>query len=234
MFGHVTTHPNQPTVESLQSRFILTMSHWSSGLPVCFPSQGTWVEIPWGYLCVTEILLLVLSHFIGDPDVIDHCGLVWGRPRPEPSLGPCTNNVIIPLDLTQLFCPGFTLAAGLPSGFKAHGVGCWGGALWRVCNLISFSTCLTGPVDYLFASGHKEPGFKSPGGYLYERGILLLVLSCYTTVKKNMCFVPWILRENDCVSVLYFFSTTEIFQLTFHQTFLGYSDLTDIPSLQCM
>jgi hypothetical protein len=30
-------------VESLQSHFILTMSHWSSGLPVCFPSQGTWV-----------------------------------------------------------------------------------------------------------------------------------------------------------------------------------------------
>jgi hypothetical protein len=28
----------QTTVESLQSHFILTMSHWSSGLPVCFPS----------------------------------------------------------------------------------------------------------------------------------------------------------------------------------------------------
>jgi hypothetical protein len=25
-------------VESLQSHLILTMSHWSSGLPVCFPS----------------------------------------------------------------------------------------------------------------------------------------------------------------------------------------------------
>jgi hypothetical protein len=25
-------------VQSLQSHFILTMSHWSSGLPVCFPS----------------------------------------------------------------------------------------------------------------------------------------------------------------------------------------------------
>ncbi len=33
-------------VESLQSHFILTMSHWSSGLPVCFPSQGTRVQIP--------------------------------------------------------------------------------------------------------------------------------------------------------------------------------------------
>ncbi len=29
------------TVESLQSHFILTMFHWSCGLPVCFSSQGT-------------------------------------------------------------------------------------------------------------------------------------------------------------------------------------------------
>ncbi len=35
-------------VESLQSHLILTMSHWSSGLPVCFPSQGTQVQIPRG------------------------------------------------------------------------------------------------------------------------------------------------------------------------------------------
>jgi hypothetical protein len=37
-------------VQSLQSHFILTMSHWSTGLPVCFPSQGTGVRIPWGVL----------------------------------------------------------------------------------------------------------------------------------------------------------------------------------------
>ncbi len=43
--------------------------------------------------------------------------------------------------------------------------------LWRACNLTSFSPCLTGPVDYLFASRHKEPRFKSPGGYLCETGI---------------------------------------------------------------
>ncbi len=80
-----------------------------------------------GYLCETGILLLALSHYIGDPDVIDHhCGLVWGGPRPELSLGPHTDNVIIPLDLTQLSCPSFTLAALLPSGFTKDGVGCWG------------------------------------------------------------------------------------------------------------
>ncbi len=35
-------------VECLQSHFICTMSHWSSGLTLCFPSQGTWVLIPGG------------------------------------------------------------------------------------------------------------------------------------------------------------------------------------------
>jgi hypothetical protein len=64
-------------VESLQSHFILTMSHWSSGLPVCFPSQGTQVQIPWGDLCETGIHLLAMSCYISDPDVIGHfCGLV--------------------------------------------------------------------------------------------------------------------------------------------------------------
>jgi hypothetical protein len=51
--------------------------------------------------------------------------------------------------------------------------------LWRACNLTSFSPCLTGPVDYLFASCHKGPRFKSPGGYLCETGILLLAMSRY-------------------------------------------------------
>jgi hypothetical protein len=63
---------NGSIVESLQSHFILTMSHWSSGLTLCFPLQETWVQIPWGDLCETGILLLALSRYIGDPDVIDH------------------------------------------------------------------------------------------------------------------------------------------------------------------
>jgi hypothetical protein len=42
-------------VECLQSHFILTMSHWSSGLPVCVLSQGTRVQNPRGYLCETGI-----------------------------------------------------------------------------------------------------------------------------------------------------------------------------------
>ncbi len=43
-------------------------------------------------------------------------------------------------------------------------------ALWRACNLTLFSPCLTGPVDYLFASRHKGPGFKSPWGTCVKPG----------------------------------------------------------------
>ncbi len=76
-----------------------------------------------------------------------------------------------------------------PFWLHNHGVGCWGGgALWRACNLPSFSPCLTGPVDYLFASCHKGPGFKSPGGCLCETGILLIALSRYTT----LFFLSWL------------------------------------------
>ncbi len=70
--------------ESLQSLFILTMSHWSSGLPICFQSQGTGIQIPWGILTVCETrILLAVSHYIGDPDVIDN---FWGGLRPEPTV----------------------------------------------------------------------------------------------------------------------------------------------------
>jgi hypothetical protein len=127
--------------------------------------KGPRFKSPWGYLCETGILLLTLSHYIGDPDVIDCHGLIWGGLHPEPSLGPHTDDVIILLDLTQLFCPGFTLATGLPSGFTTTELAAGGGALRKACNLTSFSLCLTGPVDYLFASRHKGPRFKSPGGY---------------------------------------------------------------------
>ncbi len=66
-------------VESLQSHMILIMSHWSSGLPVFFPPQGSQVQIPWGDLCETGILLLALSRYIGDPDVIRSLALSPSR-----------------------------------------------------------------------------------------------------------------------------------------------------------
>ncbi len=151
-------------MESLQSHCIHTQFHWFSGPPFCFPSWGTRVQSPAGYLCETGIFLLALSRYIGDPDVIDHCGLVWGGLCPKPSLGCRANNVIIPLDLTQLFCPGFMLTAVPPSGFTTNRVSCWGGALWRACNLTAFITSSTGPVVHPFASGHEGPGFNPQGG----------------------------------------------------------------------
>ncbi len=60
-------------MESLESHFILIMSHWSSGLPVCFRSQGTRVQIPWGYLCETGILLLALSRYNNKITVNSYC-----------------------------------------------------------------------------------------------------------------------------------------------------------------
>ncbi len=52
------------------------------------------------------------------------------------------------------------------------------------CNLTSFSPCLTGPADYLFASRHKGIRFKSPGvtyvkpGFSYQR-CLATICSLY-------------------------------------------------------
>ncbi len=59
--------------------------------------------------------------------------------------------------------------------------------LWRACNLSSFSPCLTGPVDYLFASHHKGPGSKSPGGFVCETGIFLLAMFHYNSLVKKKC-----------------------------------------------
>ncbi len=51
------------SVESQQSHCIHTQFHWSSGPPICFLLWGTRVQSPGGYLCVTGILLLVLSRY---------------------------------------------------------------------------------------------------------------------------------------------------------------------------
>ncbi len=99
------------------------------------------------------------------------------RPLSRLSLGCHADNVIIPLDLKQLFCTSFTLAA--PSGFTTDIVGCWGGALWWACNLTAFTSCLAGPVDYLFSSHHE-----GPGGHLCETWILLLALSLQYKIPK--------------------------------------------------
>jgi hypothetical protein len=169
-------YPLSRTVESLQSHCIHTQFHWSSGPPVCFPLWGNQVQSPGVDLCETGILLLVLSRYIGDFDVIDHCGLVWGGLHPELSLGCCTDNVIFPLDITQLFCPSFTPAAGLLSGFTTDIVGCWAGVLWRACNLAAFTHSSTGPVVHRFASCHEGPRFNPQGYTNVKLGFSCLLL----------------------------------------------------------
>jgi hypothetical protein len=145
--------------------YTVSLVQWVNPLLTVMRDPGS---IPRGYFCGTRILLLALSCYIGDPDVIDHYGLVWGGLHPEPSLGRHADNVIIPLDLTRLFCPGFTLATGSPS--RSH-----------VESLKS---------HYSHTQSHWSSGstlcspswwtrVQSPGGYLCGTGIFLLVLSRY-------------------------------------------------------
>ncbi len=127
-------------------------------------------SIPRGYLSETRILLLALSRYIDGADMIDHCGLVWGWLCPKLSLGRRADNVINSRDLTQLFCPGFTLTVGHPSGFTTDIVGCWwGSALWS-CKLTAFSHSSTGPVVHPFASHHEGPRFNPQGGTYVKPG----------------------------------------------------------------
>ncbi len=58
---------------------LIAFIHISTG-PVVHPfashHEGPGFNPRGGYSCETGILLLALSSYIGDPDVIDHCGLV--------------------------------------------------------------------------------------------------------------------------------------------------------------
>ncbi len=150
-------------VESLQSHCIHTQFHWSSGPPVYFLSWGTGVHSSGGYLSETRILMLALSHYIGDPDMINHCGVVWGGLHPGPSLGYRADNVIIPIDLHSSSVPVSRSLQVLPFRFTTDIVGCWGGALWRACNLTAFIHSSTGPVVHPFTSRNEGPGFNPLG-----------------------------------------------------------------------
>jgi hypothetical protein len=59
------------------------------------------------------------------------------------------------------------------SRFHAWIVGCWGGALWRACNLTAFIHSSTGPVVHPFASCHEGPRFKPKGGTYVKPGFLV-------------------------------------------------------------
>ncbi len=135
-------------VESLQSHIILTMSHWSSGLPPCFPLQGTQVQISRGVLMWNwdSPVSVVLLHWWPRRD--------WSSLKPR--LRQASSQTVTRPSCQQCDNPTWSHTAFLSrfhaccrSIFQLHN---WlsrlmGGALWRACNLASFSPYLTGPVD---------------------------------------------------------------------------------------
>ncbi len=147
--------------------------------------EGPGFKTRGGYLCETRILLLALSRYIGDPDVIWSLALsplrCFTRLRAD--------NLWADL-ITQLFCPGFTLAAGPPSSFTTDRVGCWGKPCGEPAislhshhvSLVQWTTRLL-PVI-------REPGSKPRGGYLCETGNLLLALSRYNVIDIYQRWAP--------------------------------------------
>jgi hypothetical protein len=105
----------------------------------------------------------------------------WPRLRrassQKQSLGPRADNVIIPLDLTELSCPGFMLSAGLPSGFTttesaAGGEPCGEPAISlrsHHVSLVQWTTCLL-PVT-------RDPGSNPLGGLMWNRDSPVSVVS---------------------------------------------------------
>ncbi len=163
--------------------YTVPLVQWSTRLLPIMRDPGS---IPRGVFMWNWDTLLALSRYIGDSDVIDHCGLVWGELCPEPLQGRCANNVITPLDLTQLFCHNSTLAAGPSSGFTTNIVGCWG----EPCGEPAISLHSYTNTQFHWSSSPPVcfPSWgirvQSPGGYLCETGILLLAVSA--TVRAGI------------------------------------------------
>ncbi len=169
--------------------------------PVDYPfascHEGLGFKPQGGYLCEIRILLLALSRYIGDPDMIRslvslpfsgcftklRADNVKSQRLCRPSVGASLGFALTMCKLTWFHTALLSrFHTCCRSSFRLHN---WrsrllGGTLWRACNLTTFTPYLTGPVDYAFGSHHEGPGFKSRGGYLCETGILLLALSRYT------------------------------------------------------
>ncbi len=71
--GCVFHNCGEPAI-SLHSHTV-SLVQWVNPLLHVMTDPGS---IPRGYSCETGILLLVLSRYIGDPDMIDHCALSEG------------------------------------------------------------------------------------------------------------------------------------------------------------
>jgi hypothetical protein len=153
-------------VESLQSHCIHTMPHWSSALPICFPSQVTQVQIPRGVLMWKRDSPFSVVSLHWWPQ---HDWSSWPRQRrassrtiTRPSCRHCDNHTWSHTALLSQF------HARCRSSFRLHNRHnrLRGVALWRACNLTAFIHSLTGPVDYPFASHHEGPVNPQRGTYV--------------------------------------------------------------------
>ncbi len=146
------------------------MPHWSSGLLYLFASCHDLGSIPRGVLMwnLYSPVSVVSLHWWPQRD----WSFLWPRLRRASSRiitrpswqeydNPTWSHTAL---LSQFHAPG------PPSSFTTDIVTCWGGALWRACNLTTFTPCLTGPVDYLFASRHEGPGFNPQGDTYVKLG----------------------------------------------------------------
>jgi hypothetical protein len=152
------------------------MSHWSSGLPICFLSQGTQAQIPRGVLMWNR------------DSPVSVVSLHWW-PRRDSNHWLCRPSLGASLGSLPTMCkPGTTwsqsssvlvlLPASQPTESASGGEPCEEPAV----SLHSHHVSLV-QVDYPFPSCHKGPEFKSPGGYYCETRILLLALSCYKSLN---------------------------------------------------
>jgi hypothetical protein len=169
IFHYTFPYCVEPAI-SLHSHHV-SLVQWTTRLlpvmrdPGSNPQGGTYVK--------PEYLLLALSRYISDPDVI--------RSLASSPLRCFTRLQDDLIDLiTQLFCPGFTLATGSPSSFTTDGVGCWGEPCEEPAislhshhvSLVQWTTRLL-PVM-------RDPGSNPQGGTYIKSGYLLLALSRYT------------------------------------------------------
>ncbi len=127
-----------------------TQPLWSSGSTICFPPRGQRFAsqgCPHTYNGTGFwVLLLAMSHYIGDPEVI--------RPLASPSMGRstrlCADNVKSQCDHTSHAFPRFIpLLAGPPPPRNSvtgqspdQFAGGGGGALWRPCTSLQYTVTL--------------------------------------------------------------------------------------------
>jgi hypothetical protein len=164
-----------------------TQSHWSSGSTVCFPPRVTVVCIPrmHPHLQWNRVLLLAMSCFSGDPNVILVTGFIaplgWCftrlhandvksrelcRPSVDASQGFAptiwkANMITHHMPSPVQFCSLQVLLL-LSTQWLVRPVMLLGGALWRPCSFTPILS-LPGPEGQLFASRPGGQRFVSRG-----------------------------------------------------------------------